>query len=213
MSIAEIEAYFDTALTGLVHGVVTLAGRQYHYRQWQGERLASRLLSVDTETAVIQATEIPRLAVATAFDGQVCYLVHPDDIGRFILERRSCNWVGHNLGGFDFHVIQHHLKASGQERAARAWLRLADRGRMACTMLLDQLVRLANGATNTRQRDLAAVARDWTEIPDLDKDDPWRIRYGEISVPTGSRSIPMPGSMPAKMRLPPGRLSWASGRR
>lgn len=47
------------------------------------------------------------------------------------------------------------------------------------TMLLDQLCRLGFGAF-PRERDLGQVAASWAKVADLDKLDPWRLRYGEI---------------------------------
>jgi DNA adenine methylase len=179
MSVLEIETFFDQSLTGTVCGVVNLAGREHRYRQWSGEKLRSRLLGFDTETEVVDAPVIPRLAIATAYDGHVCYMIHPSDLGRFIQKHAKCNFVGHNIAGFDYHVVRQHLEHLLGQKACRAWFRIADRGRFACTMLLDQLVRLGRGSGYPRQRDLGTVARSWADIPDLDKKDPWRTRFGE----------------------------------
>ena len=46
-------------------------------------------------------------------------------------------------------------------------------------MILDQLIKLARGGF-PRRRDLSVVARKWANISDLNKDDPYRLRYGEI---------------------------------
>ncbi len=110
MSIAELETFFDQSLQGLIRGNVTVGRYVYEYRQWEGEQLASRLVAIDSETEVTAAGKIPRLAVVQAFDGEICYLVHPDDLGRFIKTHAKSRWVGHNLAGFDFLVIYEHLR-------------------------------------------------------------------------------------------------------
>ena len=45
-------------------------------------------------------------------------------------------------------------------------------------MLLDQLVRLARGKF-PRRRDLAVLAQRYVNILDVDKDSPYRLRFGE----------------------------------
>lgn len=178
LSIDEMRTFFDRSLRGLVRGDVVVGGRQYEYRQWDGEELDSKLISVDTETELAEPGKIPRLAVAQAFDVETCHLIHPDELGRFIRTHAKCNFVGHNIAGFDFHVIFQHLGRTDR-KARKAWLKVADDGRLADTMLLDQLCRLGFG-TFPRERHLGEVAASWAKVDDLDKNDPWRLRYGEI---------------------------------
>ena len=178
MSIAELNKFFERSLRGLISGRVTVGGKEYEYRQWDGEEMSSRLVAIDCETEVIPPGKIPRLAVAQAFDGKTCYLIHPDDVGRFIKWHPKSNWVGHNLAGFDFLVIYQHLSRT-DKKARREWLKAADDGRLADTMLLDQLCRLGFGAF-PRERNLSEVAVSWAKVDDLNKLDPWRLRYGEI---------------------------------
>jgi hypothetical protein len=115
MSTAELKTFFDRSLRGLIRGQVTVGGKEYAYRQWDGERLVSRLVAIDTETELAKTGRIPRLAVVQAFDGETCYLVHPDDLGRFIKTHAKSRWVGHNLAGFDFLVIYRHLMVPGSK--------------------------------------------------------------------------------------------------
>lgn len=178
VSMAKIEAFFERSLQSLIRGQATVGGWEYEYRQWDCELLVSRLIAIDTETAIGDPGKIPQLAVAQAFDGETAYLIHPGDLGRFIAQHAKCRFVGHNLAGFDFLVIYQHLGRQDR-KAQRAWLRTADEGRLADTMLLDQLCRLGLGAF-PRERDLSEVARSWAGISDLNKDDPWRLRYKEI---------------------------------
>ena len=61
--------------------------------------MASKLVAIDTETELAEPGKIPRLALAQAFDGETCYLIHPNDLGQFTREHARCNFVGHNLAG------------------------------------------------------------------------------------------------------------------
>ena len=180
VSVREAELFFDRSLAGVTPGVVTLNGCGYDFWRWTNEKLASKLIGLDTKTEVIEGPEIPRLAVATAFDGETCFLIHPTDLGSFIRKHTTANYVGHNIGGFDYYFVRQHLQQIGDREAADIWFQVADEGRMACTMLADQLVRLAYGSGYPRPRDLATVAKRWAKIEDVDKDDPYRKRFGEI---------------------------------
>ena len=53
-----------------------------------------------------------------------------------------------------------------------------DESRLHCTMLLDQLIRLAETDEHPRNRDLGEIARQYAGV-DVDKTDPFRLRYGE----------------------------------
>jgi len=63
---------------------VELAGRQYSFSIWQGEQLPDQLIAYDTETAAIQANEVPQLALAAVL------LLRPRLPGR--KPRRSRRW-------------------------------------------------------------------------------------------------------------------------
>jgi hypothetical protein len=182
MSISELSDYLDRSLRGVPEGELQLGSKTYAWRQWEGESLASKLIAVDTETELCSVGQVPKLAVMQAYDGQVCYLVHPTDVGAFFDMHAQAGFVAHNAA-FDWHVLHRHLKRC-QRRQARLWLAVVDEHRLSDTMLLDQLVRLAYGSPHPVPRNLGAVAARWAGISDLDKTDPWRLRYGEtIGVP------------------------------
>lgn len=46
---------------------VTLGTRTYEVAIWEGQSLPDQLLAYDCETAKIEANEVPRLALATAY--------------------------------------------------------------------------------------------------------------------------------------------------
>jgi hypothetical protein len=163
--------------------VVTIGGKDYAYRRrWRGQRLlpADGYLAFDTETDVVNLKEaVPRLALASASAGeQDSCLIHPDDLGKFVLAHRSLHFVCHNAA-FDFWAVAQHLRCSGEEEALGAWWQIAERNRLHDSMLLDMLVRLARDDSYPSPRDLAVVAGQYAGL-EVNKDDPYRVRYGEI---------------------------------
>src|SRR5439155_251509 len=79
----------------------------------------------------------------------------------------------------DFWVVEEHLRAGGREDARRAWWDVAARNRLHDSMVLDMLIRLARDDAYPVPRDLAAVAQSAAGLS-IRKDDPYRMRYGEI---------------------------------
>jgi DNA polymerase I-like protein with 3'-5' exonuclease and polymerase domains len=167
----------------LSQATTTISDKEYPYeRRWCGRRLlpADGYLAFDTETEVVDLKQfIPRLVVASASAGDEdnC-LIHPDDLGQFILQHRSLHVVCHHAA-FDFWVVEDHLRQRGEEAARRAWWAMADQNRLHDSMLLDMLVRLARNDSYPDPRDLATVACQYADLR-ITKDDPYRMRYGEI---------------------------------
>jgi hypothetical protein len=162
---------------------VAVNGRTYPYgRRWRGARLlpADGYLAFDTETDLVDLKrQVPRPALAAASAGEASScLVHPDDLGRFVLAHKTLHWICHNAA-FDFWVVEQHLRQVGEEQARRAWWAIAAGNRLHDSMLLDVLVRLARDDSYPTPRDLAVVARQYAGL-EVSKDDPYRLRYGEI---------------------------------
>jgi DNA polymerase I-like protein with 3'-5' exonuclease and polymerase domains len=162
---------------------VTIGGNSYPYtRRWSGQRLLPKdgYLAFDTETDLVDLKlQIPRLALASASAGEAdSCLIHPDDVGSFILAHKGLHWVCHNAA-FDFWVVENHLRQRDEEEARQAWWGIAEKNRLHDSMLLDMLVRLARDDTYPDMRDLAVVAREYAGLA-ISKDDPYRMRYGEI---------------------------------
>jgi hypothetical protein len=162
---------------------VTICSRAYPYRRrWRGEPLLppDGYLAFDTETEVVDLSRaIPRLALASASAGErnSC-LIHPDDIGRFVLAHRGLHVICHNAA-FDFWAVEDHLRRRREEDARRAWWEVAETSRLHDSMLLDMLVRLAKDDSFPDPRNLAVVAKHYAGL-EVDKEDPYRLRYGEI---------------------------------
>jgi hypothetical protein len=76
-------------------------------------------------------------------------------------------------------VIVKHLEATGETEALGLWWKIVDANRVHDTMHLDGLIRLGRTDADPRYRDLAVVAGEYAGHT-LDKDDPYRRRYGEI---------------------------------
>lgn len=157
---------------------------------WDGVPLhgtPDRPVAVDTETSIdndLDPTAINRLALLGASDGDRTVLVHPKDLARFIEAHADTPWVAHNWA-YDHWVILQGLDQSGRaDLKDLIWDRV-DRGLVGDSMLLDALVRLAEGkgeggeADKFYLRGLGDVAREFAGIT-LDKADPYRKRYGEI---------------------------------
>lgn len=171
----------DTVLTD--NYSVTINDHPFPYcRRWRGLRLlpVNGYLAFDTETEVVDLKrQIPRLAIAAASAGELeNYLIHPDDLGTFILAHRSLHFICHN-SSFDFWVVENHLRQRGEDSARQAWWAIADQNRLHDSMLLDALVRLATDDSYPSPRDLAVVAKQYAGL-EISKDDPYRQRYGEI---------------------------------
>ena len=135
-------------------------------------------LGFDTETNTIVGIEIPELALASASTGAQHRLVHPDRVGAFIRRHGDRRLVVHNAA-FDYWVVAGHLAGRGERKALAAWKRAVDEGRLHDTMILDQLIRLAEADAHPRPRDLGVVAREYAGV-EVDKSDPYRLRYAEV---------------------------------
>jgi len=175
---------------------VTISDREFVYdRRWNGRKLQPRdgLIALDTETDVVDLKRaIPRLAIVSASAGeQDSCLIHPDDVGCFILAHKNSHIAAHNAA-FDFWVVDAHLAgrvralwasdnatAQREQQARWAWWLIADQNRLHDSMLVDMLVRLALNDEYPRPRDLGTVAREYAGLS-IDKDDPYRMRYGEL---------------------------------
>ena len=157
---------------------IELGGRRYSFDIWRGQQLPDRLLAYDTETAAIKAGEIPQLALATVHGDQgSCYFIHASDLPRFVTQHAQAYWCAHNAV-FDFWVTAQALQADPQ--ACALWWDVAGSGRLLCTMLSDQLIRLGRIDAEPINRDLGAVASDYCPGVQLNKSDPYRLRYGEL---------------------------------
>ena len=95
---------------------VEFGGQQYTPLLYRRQALQDSWIAFDCETELIKHDDprhVPALALAAASgnrDG--CYLVHPDQVGHFILTNVERHWVGHNVT-FDFHVVDQYLHPRG----------------------------------------------------------------------------------------------------
>jgi hypothetical protein len=163
--------------------VVTISGVDYPYSaRWTNERLlpSDGYLAMDTETDIVDLKRfIPRLALVSVSAGaDASALVHPDDLGRFLLLHRNLRFVCHHAA-FDFWVVAEHLRRRGEEEACGTWWEIVRTNRLHNSMLLDMLLRLARDDSYPDPRDLAVLGRQYTKL-EISKDDPYRMRYGEI---------------------------------
>ena len=170
---------------------IELGGQPYCFSIWQGEQLPDQLLAYDCETAAIQGSETPELALATVYGDQgSCYFIHPDQLGQFIRHHAQAYWCCHNAT-FDFWVTAQALQAD--PAALASWWDIAGDARLYCTMLGDALIRLAKIDSEPINRDLGKVAAEYCGLQ-IDKADPFRLRYGElIGLPAAAWPDTQPG--------------------
>lgn len=143
-------------------------------------------IAVDTETDILnRPDEINNLALISASDGFRTILVHPDEIESFIYDHRKHHMVFHNFS-YDYWVIRKELLKRSHTLAS-LWLDRVNQNLNHDTMILDGLVRIAQGKAESSEEDedkfymrgLGEVSKEYAGII-LDKSDPYRKRYFEI---------------------------------
>jgi DNA polymerase I-like protein with 3'-5' exonuclease and polymerase domains len=185
---ANIASGFETAralprstavsCTSEASGEVAIGDSVIKFSRWSGQILSGEVIAFDTETAAIKGNEVPPLALASASDGTEHVLIHPDNIARFLLAHQDRHWVAHNIT-FDFAVVEAHLRQRGELDAGESLWRIVEENRAHDTLILDALYRLAMYDSYPRPRDLGTLAREYAGL-EIDKADPYRLRYGEI---------------------------------
>lgn len=150
------------------------------FRHWNGEVLADSRIPLDTETEVIEAHQIPRLALASSCDGDTGLIIHPNRVLEFMRVHKHKKFVFQNLA-FDFWVLHKHFLAhdNSVEGVGLLW-QLLDQNSFHDTMVLDQLLRIAEGEKNCQRRALDVLCSQYLGQPLVDKSDPYRMKYGEI---------------------------------
>lgn len=139
--------------------------------QWSGELLGPEV-GLDCETTLIEGFELPKLVLVSVSDGQRTFVLKPGQLEQFLQLHRDRSFVCHHAA-FDFRVVEKSLRDPSD------WWTVAEAGRLHDTMILDQLVGLAEADTYPRPRNLGQVAKQWAGM-DLNKDDPFRLRYAEL---------------------------------
>lgn len=144
-------------------------------------------IAFDTETVLIDRNspyDVPQIVLAAVSNQYQRYLIKPEDLALWIEKHQDQHLVCHNAT-FDFWVVADYLEKRAQTRfadneARKQWFQIADEGRLHDTMALDQLIRLAEeGPREIPPRNLGVVAKVYANV-EVDKEDPYRTRYGEI---------------------------------
>src|SRR5215469_10826263 len=145
----------DHTCWGFINNV--LQGRDWMGEEyelpWDGRPFKAPFLAFDTETAVVDkagreydlSREIQPLVLATVSDGKRSAVLYPQQMPKFIRMHSSTLLVGHNLQ-FDYWVVRKFLEEWEFQWDSDTWQEMADKGFMDDTMLLDFLVRLADGS-------------------------------------------------------------------
>lgn len=135
---------------------------------------------------------VPGVAVGLAYDGSQLVLVHPSKLKDFVSKHRTQQWVGHNFS-FDYWVLMRAAK-DAEDRLMEEWLwRMGDENRYCDTAVLDLLLQLGLGSYRQGKKkgkssggddkkllmtNLATLSSEWG-CGELDKTDPYRLRFGE----------------------------------
>lgn len=108
---------------------------------WNGQPLDASVIAFDTETVSTcdLSREIPELVVLTASDGDRTVVVFPDAVPDFYGAHCHKDWVAWNVA-FDWWVL--HQSLPHWQNNLELW---TDQGHYHDAMLLEQLVRLAEG--------------------------------------------------------------------
>ena len=154
--------------------VLVAAPKTFPY-QWAGEQFSSGRIAIDCETTLASYPAVPTLVLTSVSDGIDSYILREVDELRSFLELHSDReFIAHNCA-FDHAVI---VKALGDD--SQLWWEIVDDGRLRDTMLADALIGLAEHDRFPRNRDLGTVARAYVKRGDINKADPFRMRYSEL---------------------------------
>ena len=158
---------------------------------WDGVALSRQAIAIDTETTAIDKEDrvtIPDLVLMSASDGDRQVIIPGENVPAFLLAHRDSWWVFHNVA-FDFWVIMQHLiklKQAGMSpdqcdnATALLWDKV-DKGQLRDSMLLDQLVVLAENGDRPKPRKLEELANSLTDVQvDKNADAKYRVNYGSL---------------------------------
>lgn len=143
---------------------------------WNGRPFESDVISFDTETTIVDLKrEVPELVCLTASDGVRSVVVFPKEVPVFCFHHRLKELVAWNLA-FDWWVVEKCLYTY-HGGARYDWWKTAD-GRLHDGMLLEQLVRLAEGTDDEGlfNRSLKDAAWRWLG-EELEKDASIRMTF------------------------------------
>jgi hypothetical protein len=151
---------------------------------WNGKIFERKTLGIDTETVLIQSkSHSPRMVLAGVSDGETNLILRPSEVDAFLAAHSDHVFVAHNAA-FDFWVLSEHTH--------RMW-NIVESNRLHDTMYLDMLIRLATGLGEARigsdegklfPQGLGKLctqhAKDLQLSYDVDKESPYRLRFGEL---------------------------------
>jgi DNA polymerase I-like protein with 3'-5' exonuclease and polymerase domains len=157
---------------------VEISGTSYTFdTKWNGQELSGNIIALDTETELINEEEpwrVPQLSIISVSNGTENYLLHPSRLAEFLEKHKDKHYAMFNCA-FDFWVMVNFLS----ERESLPLWEIAEGNRLHDAMLLDSLYRLAENDEYPSPRNLAIVAKRWCRM-EVNKEDPYRLRYGEI---------------------------------
>jgi 3'-5' exonuclease len=138
----------------------------FPFEFWDGKPLEGPL-ALDTETTVVDLDkEVPDLVCLTASDGDRTVVVFPRQLSAFLNTHNRNHWTFWNTG-FDYWVLY-------EASPVPTWK--VNKGTLGDTMLLEQLLRLAEGRdTKDAQMSLQEACKYYLDVT-LEKDE--EVRKG-----------------------------------
>lgn len=149
-------------------------------------KLARLPLNEETEDDVpLDPLDVPVPALGMVCDSTSLYLIHPSKFDAFVQKHKWTHWVFHNAT-FDWWCLHKHTSST----LTREYLwQLAEEGRLHDTMICDMLLQLASGrfrrigGSGGEQKlyptNLGVLTEEYG-VGTLNKDDPFRTRFGEL---------------------------------
>ncbi len=159
---------------------VKLKGQDFTYdTDWDGQTvLAGNIIAFDCETVAHDIPEPQVLVLSAVSNGKTSFFIKNSELANFILLHKDKHFVFQNIP-FDFWVVDKYLRQNHQQEALASWYDIVENVRAHDTMLLDMLYQLALRDAYPVPRNLGVLGKIYAGI-ELDKEDPYRIRYGEI---------------------------------
>ena len=154
--------------------LVAFGPKQLPFTIWDGQKLKGPIIGIDTETHSIVEHEVPTLVLVSVSDGENHYVLDRDRLPEFLELHNGHHFVAHHMP-FDFWVIANWLGPR-----ADAWWNIADRGRLHCTNILEQLNLLGKTDQYPRGWSLDSLTQKHLNVELFGKDDPRRQGFDRI---------------------------------
>jgi DNA polymerase I-like protein with 3'-5' exonuclease and polymerase domains len=158
---------------------VEISNKSFTYSTtWEGNLLGGPVIALDTETTVVEIPEYPTFVLASVSNGKEHYLLNPSNMADFLIVHKDKHFAFQNIS-FDFWVLHTLFTKQNCTDAITVLWDMIDSLHAHDTMILDMLYRLAINDAYPNMRPLDILSKEYVGLS-ISKDDPYRLRYGEI---------------------------------